>query len=169
MAKRRRKSKGFGWRAQILLIIAFFISVMFSAISIVLVIGMIPTIVATIVDRSEDRLKMLTVGALNLAGCMPFLLEIFKKGNDIGTAVGFITQPRTIVIMYMAAAMGYMIDWAMTGIVSSIMVQKGKARLKEIEKQQKMLSERWGVEVTGTIQLDEFGFARDNYASKELE
>jgi hypothetical protein len=53
--------------------------------------------------------------------------------------------------------------------VSSILVQKTKIRLKEIQKDQKDLTERWGVEVTGTVPLDEFGFPRENPAAKAEE
>lgn len=135
---------------------------MFPAVSIIMVVGMIPTIVLSIIDRSAGKLKTLTIGIINFAGCTPFMVEIFNKGNAISTAMSYIMQPRTIVVMYFAAGMGYLIDWAMTGIVSSIMVQKAKGRLQEIEKQQKALIDRWGLEVTGTVPLDEYGFPKES-------
>ncbi len=165
MAKKTKK-KSFGWKGQILLIGFFLTSLLFSAVAIILIIGMIPTIVAAIVDRTEGHIRTMTVGAINFAGCTPFMIEVFKKGNNIETAVSYIAQPRTIVVMYFAAGMGYLIDWAMTGIVSSIMVQRAKARVKEIQKQQKELTDRWGQEVTGTIPLDEYGFPKDGFDLK---
>lgn len=166
MAKKKKK-KNFGWKGQILLIVMIMVCVLFSSMALILAIGMIPTIVAAIVDRSEGRLRAMTVGCINFAGCAPFMIEVFKHGNSLETAVTYILQPRTIVVMYFAAAMGYLIDWAMTGIVSSIMVQKTKGRLKDIDKEQKALIERWGPEVTGDIPLDEYGFARETMARAE--
>ena len=163
----RAAKKKIGWRGQILLIAGLITAILFSAMSIILAVGMIPTIVAAIVDRTQGRARALTVGAINLAGCAPFMIEIFKKGNNFQTAIEYIIQPRTIVVIYFAAAIGYLIDWAMTGIVSSIMVQKTKHRLKEIQKQQRELTERWGQEVTGTVPLDEFGFPKDLAAKVE--
>lgn len=160
MTKKKTK-KVSGWKFQIFLIMAIITSVMFSSVAVIMAVGMIPTLVAAIVDRSEGRLKAMTVGAMNFAGCVPFMIEVFKKGNNMQTAIVYILQPRTIVVMYFAAGMGYLIDWAMSGIVSSIMVQRTKSRLKDIQKQQKELTERWGMEVTGTIPLDEFGFPKD--------
>ncbi len=162
MAKKKKKS---GWTGQIFFIMALLLGVMFSALGIILLVGMIPSIVAFIVDRTKGRMRAMTVGAINFAGCTPFLVEVFKKGNDISTAVSYIMEPRTIVVMYMAAGMGYLIDWALTGIVSSIMVQRAKARIKEIHKQQKDLVDRWGPEVNGTIPLDEYGFPLDGLAT----
>lgn len=158
-----------GWKGQVLMIFSLMACVLFSAMSIILVIGMIPTIVAAVVDRTEGRMRMFTVGAINIAGCAPFMIEVFKKGNNVETAVSYIMQPRTIVVMYFAAGMGYLIDWAMTGIVSSIMVKKAQGRLKDIQGAQQELIQRWGPEVTGTIPLDEYGFPRENAAGKPGE
>lgn len=168
MAKRKKK-KSFGWQGQILLIAFMMTCVLFSAVAVILVVGMIPTIVAAIVDRTEGRMRAMTIGAINFAGCAPFMIEIFKKGNNLETAMTYMLEPRTIVVIYFAAGMGYLIDWAMTGIVSSIMVQKTKGRLKDIQKMQKDLTDRWGIEVTGTVPLDEFGFPRDNFGAKAEE
>jgi hypothetical protein len=168
MAKRRKK-KSFGWKGQIFLILAMFACVIFSAMAVILAVGMVPTIVAAIVDRTEGRMRSLSIGAINFAGCMPFLIEVFKKGNNLETAITYISQPRTIVVMYFAAAMGYLINWAMAGIVSSVMVQRTKSRLKEIQKTQNELTTRWGPEVTGTIPLDEFGFPKEISPQKAEE
>ena len=169
MVQKKRRKKRAGWKTQVFFIMLILICILFSSIAVILVIGMIPTVVAAIVDRTEGRMRTLTIGAINFAGCAPFIVEVFKKGNNIETAIHYIIQPRTIVVMYFAAGMGYLIDWAMTGIVSSIMVQKSKSRLKEIQKQQKELTERWGQEVTGTIALDEYGFPQDISSQKHEE
>ena len=61
--------------------------------------------------------------------------------------------------MYSAAAVGYIIDWGVTLIVSAILVQRSEMRLKRIEKEKKALIDRWGKEVDGLQTLDEKGFA----------
>ena len=168
MAKKKKRAS-FGWKGQIFLIVSLLACVMFASIAVIIVVGMVPTIVAAIVDRSEGRMRALTIGAMNFAGCAPFVIEVFKKGGSLETSIAYMLEPRTIVVIYFAAAMGYLIDWAMTGIVSSIVVQKTKGRLRDIQKGQKDLTERWGMEVTGTIPLDEFGFPKDNSAAKAEE
>lgn len=160
MAKKKKK-KFNSWTAQIFIIMGFILCVMFSSLAVVLVIGMIPSIVSFIVDSTKGKMRAITVSCVNFAGCTPFMIEVFKKGGGMETAISYILEPRTIVVMYMAAAMGYLIDWAMTGLVSSIVVQKAKRRMKDVQNQQKDLVERWGVEVTGTVPLDEYGFPKD--------
>lgn len=153
-----KKKKALGWKGQIFFIVLIIAGVLFSAMSVILAVGMIPTCVAAIVDRTEWRLRAITVGMMNFAGCAPFMIEVFGKGNNLETAMGYIMEPKTIVIIYAAAAMGYLIDWSMSQIVSSIMVQKARGRIKDIRKKQETLAERWGEEVTGKIPLDEYGF-----------
>ena len=157
MAKKKQK-KSSAWKFHVLSAVGLMMGIVYSAMAIVFVVGMIPTLVCSIVDKSVHRTKTMTVAAMNFAGCVPFMLEVWKKGGGLDTAITYILEPRTIVVMYFAALMGYLIDWAVTGIVSSVMVQRGKARMIAIREHQKDLVERWGPEVTGNIPLDAYGF-----------
>ncbi|MGH1398069.1 MAG: hypothetical protein ACRBCT_02535 [Alphaproteobacteria bacterium] len=141
------------WAVVGLLFAIFLLSTTF-----VLAIGMLPTIVAVFVDTTPRKSKVLAVGAMNLAGCFPFLLELWTGGNDFERAFRLVTDPKAIIVMYAAAAAGYVISWALTGAVAAFLVQKAKMRLSAIEKRQKELVERWGKDVSGEVALDEDGF-----------
>jgi hypothetical protein len=164
MAKKKKGNRAF--KLSLLILTTLLSGLVFSSVALVLLFGMMPTLVAAVVDQSKTYLKTMTVGFMNFAGCAPFLVMVWQQGSTMDAAIDILKDPQTIVVMYFAAAMGYMIDWAMTGIVSSIMVQRGRARLKDIEKHQNVLKERWGVEVSGTVPLDEYGFAKETYVSK---
>lgn len=99
------------------------------------------------------------MGSFNLAGCVPFVLELWKTGRTMDNAIDIISEPMTVVIIYVAAAAGYFMEWMITQIVSNIMYQQGLARRKAITKRQEDLVERWGREVTGEIAVDKDGFA----------
>lgn len=161
-----KRSKRAAWLFQIVIVLGVLTAILFSAEAIILAVGMIPTLVAVIVDRSEHKVRSLTIGMLNFAGCMPFMIEVFAKGNDIQAALSYVTQPRTIVVIYFAAGMGYMINWMMAGLMSSILIQKTKRRVKEIEGLKAELVDRWGQEVTGSIPLDSYGFPIQDLADK---
>ena len=154
----RRKKAPLGWRGRVLGIAFLVLGIVFIPSAILLCVGMLPAAIALLVDRSGKAVRGLTVGAMNLAGCSLFLVQLWTHGNKVETALSIIANPQTIIVIYNAAAAGYMIDWALTGIVSTLMVQKGQARQKEIAKIQTQLVERWGPEVTGEIPLDSYGF-----------
>lgn len=155
------KKRGMSTSTRILLIFGLLTSIVFMSTTIILGIGMLPTIVAVFIDRTSERTRGLTVGAMNLAGCMPFLLKLWTGSGSAEQAFSIITDPRTVIVMYCAAGVGYVIDWAVSGLVSSIMVQAGTLRAQQIVKRQADLVQRWGREVTGDIATDQYGFPLD--------
>lgn len=157
----RRKKKKIGAKGQLLGIVGLFTAIVFMPTTIVLLMGMMPTIVAAVIDRTGKGTKALTVGAMNIAGCTPFLIDLWTKGHTPEMAVTIISDPRTMIVIFSAAGIGYLISWAMSGIVGTIMIQRGGGRLKDIKKRQASLIERWGREVTGDIPLDPYGFPLD--------
>ena len=124
-------------------------------------IGLLPMFVAFFVDRSKKKTKAITVGAMNIAGCAPFIMELWQGDPSMEKAVSIIADPMAIIVIYSAAGIGYIIDWAMSLLVASVLYQRGASRKKAIEERQKELIERWGEEVTGQIPLDHEGFPVD--------
>lgn len=155
MAKKRQK---LGWAGRLLLIIFFVTAVVFLPTTVLLFIGMMPTTAARLVDRSKARTKVFTVGFLNFAGCFPYWFKLVEQGHKFENAMQILSNPTTIVVMYAAAGIGYLIEWAVTNMVAGFMVQRGKKRLEDIQKFQEDMVLRWGPEVTGDIPLDPSGF-----------
>ena len=135
-------------------------SVLFLPTTLLVVVGMLPTPMVALVERSGKRFaKAVTVGAMNLAGCSLFIVDLWTHGHTFDKAVSIITNPTSIIIMYGAAGAGYIVDWAMTGLVANVMYERGKKRQKDILQEQEELVERWGREVKGVDVVDDDGFA----------
>lgn len=158
MAKPAKKKRKLTWKETVFLVLSLLMAIVFLPTTVMLCVGMLPTIVCSLVDKTRGMVRTMSVGAMNLAGCIPFVIELWAKGHTFDISFNYLIQPRTIIVMYFAAAMGYLIDWAMTGIVRSIMVEKAKGRIRDIEKRHKALTERWGREVNGLVPLDPEGF-----------
>ncbi len=156
-----------GWRGRILITLAMACAALFLPTTLILVVGMLPTLVMIIFDRTPEKARVLAVGAMNLAGCMPFVMELWQREHSVNMALSYLTEPRTIVVMYFAAGIGYMIEWVITGLVASIAVQKAKGRIDSIEKRQDELERRWGEEVAGHLALDDDGFPVEIGAPKK--
>ncbi|MCK6417367.1 MAG: hypothetical protein L6Q57_00285 [Alphaproteobacteria bacterium] len=162
----KKKKKPVGYQGQILLIFGGITAAVFLPTTVLLAIGCLPTVVAAFVDSSRRKTQAITVGAMNIAGCAPFVFELWQNGNGMTKAISIVTDPMIIVVMYTAAAIGYLIDWSMTGIVANVLYQRGLARQKAIIARQEALVEIWGKEVTGEIPLDQWGFALDSQRDK---
>ena len=159
-AKRPRshRSKSAVFQRNMFIGLGLIMAVVFLPSTFLLSISMLPTYVAALVDKGKRRTKAVTVGAMNLAGTLPFLLELWMQGHNFDKAFSITMDASAIVVIYSAAAVGYVIDWVMTGVVSKFLLQRGKSRIKGIEKRQEELVERWGKEVTGDVAVDQYGF-----------
>jgi hypothetical protein len=126
--------------------------------TVMLCIGLMPTLGAFFIDKTRSKSFTLCIGAMNLAGLSPYITELWQGENNIANALRIIIDARHLIIVFGCAAIGYAIDWAVSGIVSSIMLETTKNRIKNSEDRQKELIKRWGKEVTGDIPVDEYGF-----------
>lgn len=167
MAKKKNKKSKVSWQTQILLIMCVIAALVFLPSTFLLLVGMIPTPFAIFVDRSRGKNKVMAVGALNLAGCSPFLFELWATEHSFEKSFEIASDPFAIIVMWSAAAVGYLVNWAMTGLVAATMYQRGKSRQKFIKKRQQDLIERWGREVSGEIPLDPEGFPLEQGAKPD--
>ena len=158
----KKKRKGLPWSAQILMIMGVVMAIAFMQSTVIIAVGMLPTLVAALVDRTGKGTLAITVGGMNLAGCSPFLLDLWMNGHELDMGFRMISNPTTIVVMYSAAAMGYVINWSLSGIVETLMIKKFTLRAEQIEKRKAQLKQQWGEEVAGDILLDPFGFPLDD-------
>ncbi len=157
MAKRKM-----GWQLRIVLSVGACAAVLFLPTTALFFVGMLPTIAARVIDRTPEKTKVLTVGFMNFAGVFPYWYDLLELGHKFDNAMAILSHPLTIIAMYGAALMGYVIEWSVTGFVASVMVQKGKSRLDNIKKAQETLIKQWGPEVSGEIPMNQYGFPLEN-------
>ncbi|WP_044560553.1 hypothetical protein [Azospirillum sp. B4] len=117
--------------------------------SVLTVIGMVPTIVAWIVDRDPDKPAAVTVGALNICGVMPFCIQLWQHGHTMDYASSLLVQPVTWLVMYSAAGVGWLLYFGIPPLVAGWSVARDQARIRELDEERQALVEEWGVEVNG--------------------
>lgn len=147
--EKKEKKKGSVLKAKVFLIATILMGVIFLPTSMLLFVGMMPTMSAYMFRMRRGGTRASTIAAMNSAGCAPFVFKLWAGGNDFETSVDLITQPQTITIMYVAAAFGYMIDFVVKHLVASYLYQRGIKRMKDIKKRQAVLIEQWGRDVAG--------------------
>lgn len=115
--------------------------------ALMLMLALMPTFCALAVAPSQGYYSALSIGALNFAGTWPFLLKLWTTGHTIANAMAIIINPYAWLMIYGAAAVGWMLCQWFPIFVSSFMSIFSARRLKEIERTQKKLIEEWGPEV----------------------
>jgi hypothetical protein len=147
--KKNKKTKKRGFKSFIISLFILLIMALFRPTTVILLVGMLPTFVAYLVDSSLEKNKTFTVGAMNFAGCFPYLLGLWTGEHTLLSSLTYLENPQTIIIIYSIAAMGYLINYVTTLVVSSIMAQKSKMRIERIGKSKRELEKRWGPKVSG--------------------
>ncbi len=110
---------------------------------------MLPSLFAFFTGVRGRGVRASTVAAMNLSGCVPFVFGLWAGGNDFETSLDIISNLQNVMIMYTAAAFGYMIDFVVTSLMSSFLYQKGRRRMKAIKERQKVIISLWGRGVAG--------------------
>ncbi len=148
------------WHRNILFVGAVVTAIVFLPSTILLFTGMVPTLVAFIIDKSRLKLKFLTVGCMNLAFCFPYWLDLVMGAHSVEKALEIIT-PQSLIRMYLGAIMGYALEWVC--VVSTVYFtrQRNRAMLKKYKKDKDKMVEKWGKEVTGRVALDTNGLPID--------
>ena len=111
-------------------------------------IGMMPTLVAFIIDRSPQRYSTFCVGGMNLCGVFPYLLDLWAGTVDVASAAEIFTNVFAIMLMYSAAGFGWMIYLSLPPVVVALLQVMAQRRADQCRELQKDLIEEWGEDVT---------------------
>jgi hypothetical protein len=144
--------------ARMLLIFFVIAGLVFLPTTVLLLVGMLPTVAAFLASIKGNIARAYSVAATNFAGCFSYLIELWSSGHTFENSFQILINPISIIAMYSAAAFGYLLDWVLSGMVAAFIQQKGKSRLSAIKDRQKDMIEQWGHKVTGMMPLDEEGF-----------
>lgn len=111
--------------------------------------GMVPSLVAWIVDRSRDGHAPMAVGMLNLAGLLPSLLGLWTSGHTVGIAARIMSDPYTWLFAFGSAAVGWALVLGLPKVMETAMTFRNEAEIRRLKGRQAALVAEWGAEVTG--------------------
>lgn len=119
--------------------------------------GLLPTIVAGIIDRTEGKHATYCVFGMNFSGIFPFLADVWFNNHSIDAAIDIMTDPFDLMVIYGAAGFGWMLYVAVPPVITtflSVMAQRRVTVLREI---QSKLIEEWGEAVATALETAEAG------------
>ncbi len=106
--------------------------------------GMLPAIVAYIIDPSKHKASTICVGAMNFAGVFPYLLDQWTGIHSIDTVLVVLTDVFALMVMYSAAACGWMLFLAVPPMVGILLNWTAQRRIAALRARQKSIIEEWG-------------------------
>ncbi|MDD3287815.1 MAG: hypothetical protein PHX43_02245 [Alphaproteobacteria bacterium] len=123
--------------------------------TLLIMIGLLPALIALIADEDDDKSLAISVGSMNLAGVVPFIVELWQNGQTFENAFYIIKQPNTWLIMLGAAAVGQLIVFVVSPMMASLALNQAQSRLETLNDSLGKLKEIWGPDVANNQPLEQ--------------
>lgn len=112
--------------------------------------GMLPTIVARLVDRTKRKYYFSIVMGFNLAGVAPFMADLWHRNNSASAVESMFADPYIWLIMYGCAAIGWVLIFTAPELALKIVQFFNQGKVSALEQKQRELLEEWGQEIRRT-------------------
>lgn len=106
--------------------------------------GMMPSLAVFLADRQRPRYLSYAVTVMNFAGVLPFLLVLDHAGMSLAAAAGKLSDPFTWLVMYGAAASGWLINAGTVPLARICIEAQAGQRRRQLESVAKQMREEWG-------------------------
>ncbi len=121
--------------------------------------GLLPTIVAGIIDRTEGKHATYCVFGMNFSGIFPFLTDVWFGNHSIDAAIDIMTNPLDLMIIYGAAGFGWMLYVAVPPVITTFLSVMAQRRVTVLRENQSKIIEEWGEAVATALEIAEAGEA----------
>ncbi len=111
---------------------------------VLLFLGLLPAIVAFIVDDNPRKYATKCVVASNFAGVWFFLLRLWTGEHSLAETMAILTDVYAWLLMYSAAALGWLCYLWFPSIAALFMEMTAERRIAGLKLKQKKLIEAWG-------------------------
>ncbi|HEC91230.1 MAG TPA: acyl-CoA synthetase [Alphaproteobacteria bacterium] len=111
--------------------------------------GMLPSIVAFIVERTKPRYAAICVSAMNFSGVLPYLLDSWAGDHTVSEAMNMLTNVFSLMVMYSSSAFGWLIFIAVPPVVATFLAVINERRIAQLRKRQREIIAEWGIGVAG--------------------
>lgn len=114
-------------------------------------IGMVPSMVAFIIDREPGRNAALAVVVTNAAGVTPFIIDLVLNGPTMTRAMVMLSDVFVIAVIYGTAGIGWLLVLGMPKVAAVYLSVTNETKVQMMRREQRRLVEEWGEDVKEAI------------------
>ena len=114
----------------------------------IMVVGMPPTVVAWIIDRSYQKSASYCVAGMNFCGLFPYLMALWMGANNVKAATAIVTDVFSLLVIYGAAAFGWMLYIIIPPVVGTFLTVMAQRRVAQLRTLQRQIIDEWGESVS---------------------
>lgn len=130
-----------------------------------ILIGMVPTLVAYIVDKSEGKYATICVGGMNFTGVFPALSELWEGKLSFPAVFDITFDPINLTIMFAAAGLGWTLYALVPPVIAAGLAVAAQHRIRKLRSDQRALIQEWGPAIAAIYAPTEEG--GDNLTTPE--
>ena len=116
----------------------------FPQVFILLIVGLSPSVVAFLIDRTPKKYATFCVGGMNISGVFPAFLNLLNGDNSIAGVTSILTNPFEMTFIFAAAGLGWLIYFAFPPVVKSLLTILAQHRISNLRGEQRQLIKDWG-------------------------
>ena len=132
----------FLWTAVILVLV----SMVALPLVMLILVGMLPTLVAYVIDRTPQKNAAFCVGGMNLIGVFPYVIDLWDD-ISFSLAINILTDVFAWAVMYGAAGFGWMLYSSLPPVIANILTAISQRRIAQLRSKQRRLIEEWGEDI----------------------
>ena len=83
--------------------------------------GLMPSIVALVIDRTEGRYATFCVLGMNFSGLFPFLTDVWFQVHTTDMAIRIMTNVFNLLIIYGSAGFGWVLYMALPPVITTFL------------------------------------------------
>ena len=161
MAKRSKSSSLYS-SLLLCLVILGTSALFFMPTAVMLMVGMLPSFIALVTDDSKERMAGMTVGLMNFAGLLPYLIELWRGSHTMDTALDLVMNFRVLAVVYLAAGVGWVLYLQLPILVAQLSLSRAQRRVNDIKQRISDLEKTWGGSLDGSSTAEDTKTTADN-------
>lgn len=122
------------------------------AAALLLLCGLLPGFVAILTDTDPRQTLGMAVIPMNLAGLIPFCLQLWHDRHPYAALFTMITTPWVWLVIYLSAALGWLLYYAIPPLVLIVMEWGMTQKQTALEAERNRLKQEWD----GAFDLSDF-------------
>ena len=150
-----------GWIAA--LVVIALLATLAPATTLIIAVGILPTLATALGDNNGDRRATLAVGVPNLAGILPVLLMLWQghsgggshgSAHGIDSAFALLLQPLSWLLLYGGAGLGTVVYYLLPRAISQFAAARAESGIEARRGYQRLLERAWGPTIRAEVKED---------------
>lgn len=147
MTRTLQTRKKFSSKNLLFLFLFAILGIMELPTSMIISVGMLPTIIAYLFEQDPSETAIYTIGPMNLVGTVPLLITLWDGRNTYQYASNLLQEPMNWLIMYGSAGFGWLLYFMVPHIVAIFVIKKTEFQAYRLVKARDKLSKKWNIQL----------------------